>query len=205
MLNRDQALQKMEEWVKSQSLRNHCRAVEVAMRKCAHVYGTGITDEERFGLAGMCHDIDWEKFPAEHPKMAVEWLKAMNEPEIAAAVAAHGTAWGKPYDTVMARALVATDELCGLVVACAKVRPDGIRTLTPKSVLKKFKDSSFAANVDRSEIYSGLRILGVEIDPHVQVIIDALMPCAEELGIAGTNGAPGIPLPSNEPSSAQHT
>lgn len=184
-LTRDEAWQKLCEWTEADSLRKHARAVEVVMRAAAHRYGAGEADVERFGLAGLLHDADYERFPDEHPARIVAWLSERDEPELAHAVSAHYTGWGVPHDTPLDRALLACDELTGFVVACALVRPEGIATLKPKSVLKKLRDKAFAAKVERAEVRAGAELLSVELSEHVAFLIEALAPHADELGIAG--------------------
>ena len=117
------------------------------------------------------------------PKRIVDWLREQGEEEIAYAVSFHQTAWGLPPRTLMDRCLLACDELAGFIMACSLVRPEGIATLKPKSVRKKLKDKAFAAKVDRDIIHSSVESLGVDFDQHVQFVIDALKPHAEELGI----------------------
>ena len=185
-LTRDEAWEHLCSWTPSQALRNHARAVEVVMRAAAHRYGAGEADEQRWGLAGMLHDADYDQWPAEHPSRIVAWLQERGEPELAHAVSAHYTGWGVEHTSAMDRALVACDELTGFVGACALVRPEGISTLTPKSVKKKLKQKSFAAGVERSEVQAGLDLLGVELADHVQFVIEALRPHAEELGLMGS-------------------
>jgi predicted hydrolase (HD superfamily) len=187
-LTRDQAWEQLTEWTETSSLRKHARAVEVVMRRAAHRYGEGAADEERWGIAGMLHDADYEKWPEDHPVRAVAWIEEQGEPEIAHAVSAHYTKWGVPYETALDKALLACDELTGFIVACCLVRPDGVVTLKPKSVKKKLKDKHFAAKVERAEVHAGIELLGVELAEHVQFIIDALQPHAEELGITGAGG-----------------
>jgi len=182
-LTRDEAWAHLCAWTPTPALRNHARAVEVVMRAAAHRYGAGDDDVERFGLAGMLHDADYDRWPDEHPRRITAWLRERGEPEIAHAVSAHYTRWGVPHETVLDKALVACDELTGFVGACALVRPEGIATLTPKSVKKKLKQKSFAAGVEREEVAAGARLLGVELDEHVAFVIDALKPFAGELGL----------------------
>jgi predicted hydrolase (HD superfamily) len=155
------------------------------MRQAAHRYGRGDEDVERWGVAGMLHDADYERWPQEHPRRIVAWLEAEGEGEIAHAVSAHHTGWNVPYDTALDRALLACDELTGFIVACCLVRPEGVHTLTPKSVRKKLKDKAFAAKVDRHEVTAGAGLLEVDLVDHVQFVIDALKPHAEELEIGG--------------------
>lgn len=183
MLTREEAWQHLCDWTKTESLRKHARAVEVVMRKAAHKYGGGEGDEEKWAVAGLLHDADYEQWPEEHPNRTVAWLRERSEEEIAHAVSAHYTKWGVDYETELDKALLACDELTGFVVAACLVRPEGVATLTPKSVRKKLKDKAFAAKVDREEITKGAEMLGVDMSEHIQFVIDALKPHAEELGI----------------------
>ena len=182
-LNRDEAWEHLCEWTETEALRKHARAVEVVMRRAAHTYGDG-ADEERWGIAGMLHDADYEKWPEEHPHRIVAWLRERGEEDLAHAISAHYTKWGVPYESALDKALLACDELTGFVGACCLVRPDGIASLQPKSVKKKLKDKSFAAKVERSEVTAGAELLGVELGEHIQFVIDALKPHADELGLA---------------------
>ena len=184
-LTREQAWTKLCEWTKTDALRKHARAVEIVMRAAAHRYGDGAGDEERFGIAGMLHDADYEAWPEEHPKRIVAWLRELGEEEIAHAVSAHYTKWNVPYESKLDRTLLACDELTGFVGACCLVRPDGIASLEPKSVLKKLKDKSFAAKVERAEVSAGAELLGVDLAAHVEFVISALRPHAREIGLQG--------------------
>ena len=183
MLTRELACQHLCDWTKTDSLRKHARAVEIVMQKAAHKYGDGEVDEEKWGVAGMLHDADYEQWPEEHPNRTVAWLREQGEEEIAHAVSAHYTKWGVPYETQLDKALLACDELTGFIIAACLVRPEGVTTLAPKSVRKKLKDKAFAAKVDREEINKGVELLGVEMAEHIQFIVDALKPHADELGI----------------------
>lgn len=153
------------------------------MRQAAHRYGAGTADEEKWAVAGLLHDADYEQWPEEHPKRTVAWLREQGEDEIAHAVSAHYTKWGVAYETLLDKALLACDELTGFVIAACLVRPEGVATLKPKSVRKKLKDKAFAAKVDREEIAKGVELLGADPSEHIQFIIDSLKPHAEELGI----------------------
>lgn len=182
-LTRDEAWTHLCEWTETDSLRKHARAVEVVMRQAAHRYGAGAGDEETWGIAGMLHDADYEKWPETHPHKIVAWLREREEASIAHAVSAHFTQWNVPYESPLDKSLLACDELTGFIVACCLVRPEGVHTLAPKSVKKKLKDKAFAAKVDRFEVNSGMDILGADPTEHIQFIIDALKPHAHELGI----------------------
>ena len=184
MLTRDEAWAHLCSWTETDALRNHARAVEIVMRAAAHRYGNGASDEEAFGLAGMLHDADYEKWPEEHPKKIVAWLVDRDLPTVAHAVSAHYTKWGVPYDTMLDKALLACDELTGFVGACARVRPDGLTSLESKSVIKKLKDKGFAAKVERSEVNAGAELLGAPLEEHITFVIEALRPHAAEIGLA---------------------
>ena len=188
-LTREEAWQHLCEWTKTQSLRKHARAVEIVMRQAAHRYGEGSADEEHWGLAGLLHDADYEQWAEDHPKHIVAWLRERGEEELAYAISAHYTKWNVPYESQLDRSLLACDELTGFVVASCLVRPEGVSTIAPKSVRKKLKDKAFAAKVERAEITAGAELLGVELSDHIQFIIDALKPHAEELGIGGKGAA----------------
>jgi predicted hydrolase (HD superfamily) len=192
-LDRETAWAQLCEWTKTDALRKHARAVEVVMRAAAHRYGAGASDEERFGIAGMLHDADYEAWPEDHPKRIVAWLREQGEEAIAHAVSAHYTKWNVPYESALDKALLACDELTGFVGACCFVRPDGIASLEPKSVIKKLKDKGFAAKVERAEVTAGAEMLGVELSDHIAFVIEALRPHAAELGLQGRAAAPAQP------------
>ena len=183
-LNREEAWEHLCDWTPSKALRGHARAVEVVMRSAAGVYGDG-ADPEQWGNTGMLHDADYDQWPEEHPHRIVAWLRDRGENDMAHAISAHYTKWGVAYESQLDKALLACDELTGFIVACSLVRPEGVLTLTPKSVKKKLKDKSFAAKVERDEVHAGVEQLGADLTEHIQFIIDALKPHAEELGIAG--------------------
>ena len=185
-LTRDEAWAHLCEWTETESLRKHARAVEAVMRAAAHRYGAGEADVEAWGMAGMLHDADYEKWPEEHPHRIVAWLRERGEEPIAHAVSAHYTQWGVPHDSQLDKALLACDELTGFVGACCLVRPGGITTLAPKSVKKKLKDKGFAAKVERTEVTAGAELLGVDLTEHIQFVIDALKPHGEDLGLLGS-------------------
>jgi predicted hydrolase (HD superfamily) len=184
MLTHDQALEQLRAWTANPSLLGHARAVEIVMRAAASKYGEN-ADPDVWAITGLLHDADYDQWPEEHPQRIVEWLRGQGEEEMAYAVSFHQTKWNLPPKTQMDKALLACDELAGFVVACCLVRPEGIATLEPKSVKKKLKDKAFAAKVDREVIKTSVELLGVNFDEHVQFVIDAMKPHAEELGIGG--------------------
>ena len=184
--SREEAWSLLSEWVQSESLRRHCLAVEAAMRAAAREQGE---DEELWGVTGLLHDMDYERHPdleTGHPRVALAELERLGyPPELVRAVASHADFLGVSRETPMEKTLYAVDELSGFILACAYVRPEGIHGLTPKSVKKKLKQPSFAAAVNRDEVYRGADELGVDFDEHVRFVIAALEPHAEALGIDG--------------------
>jgi putative nucleotidyltransferase with HDIG domain len=179
----------------SDSLRKHMLAVEGAMRAYAAHYGE---DVELWGLAGLMHDFDYERFPnethspdQEHPAEGVRVLRGLGYPEpVLQAILGHALYSGVPRDTLMAKALFAVDEMCGLVTACALVRPSkSVNDLEASSVKKKMKDKAFARGVSREDIAIGLQELGVELDAHIDFIIRAMRDRAGLLGLAGVSPA----------------
>ena len=185
---RDEAWQLVCEWTESDSLRKHMLAVETAVRAYARKLGA---DEETWGIAGLVHDLDYERYPdleTGHPRMAIEELRRRDYPdEIVHAVQAHADFLGVPRETLLDKALFACDELAGFISACAYVRPEGIHGMKTKSVKKKLKQPSFAAGVHREDVYKGAEELepetGMDFDQHVQFVIDALAERAGELGL----------------------
>jgi predicted hydrolase (HD superfamily) len=184
VLTRDDAWSLLCEWTPSPKLRVHARAVELVMRDLAARLEQ---DQERFGLAGMLHDADYDQWPEEHPKRIVGWLRDRGEEDLAHAISAHYTRWGVPYESLLDKALLASDEITGFCMACALVRPDRTATLEPRSVKKKLKDKTFAAGVDRFEVAEGLRMLmeaaGGTEDGHLARILAVLHAHREELGL----------------------
>lgn len=183
---REDFVRQLESWTDSESLRKHCRSVEIVMHAAAQQYGGPADDPHVWAMTGLIHDADYERWPDEHPRRIVDWLNEQAEPEIAYAVSVHQTLWKLPPKSKLDQALLACDELTGFVIACCLIRPDGILSLEPKSVEKRLKTPSFAAKVDRQIIHDSVAQLGVSLRDHIQFVIDALKPHAAELGIAGT-------------------
>jgi putative nucleotidyltransferase with HDIG domain len=173
------------EWISSDSLRKHVLGVEAAMRAYAREGGE---DEELWGITGLVHDLDYERYPdleTGHPRHALKELEARGYPgEVIDAVAGHAEFLGVPRETPLAKTLYGVDELSGFIAACALVRPTGVEGMTPKSVRKKLKQPSFAAKVDRDQIRRGIDELGVDENEHIQLVIDAMAERADELGLA---------------------
>ncbi|HRK55298.1 MAG TPA: HD domain-containing protein [Cyclobacteriaceae bacterium] len=179
-MDRTEARAILESMTSSPSLLRHMRTIELVMEAYAKKYNE---DENEWAIAGLLHDADYEAFPEKHPAIIVEKLNELGETKIAHAISAHYTKWNVPYDTLLDKALLACDELTGFIVACCQVRPEGVATLEPKSVIKKLKDKGFAAKVERDEVYKGVELLGVDLKEHIAFIIDVLRQNQEELGI----------------------
>jgi putative nucleotidyltransferase with HDIG domain len=197
--SRSDALTLMESWTASESLRKHMLSVEAAMRAYAKRNGE---DVERWGIAGLMHDFDYERFPnaaqaadSEHPAEGVRHLRSLGYPDdVCDAIMGHAAYTGVARETAMAKTLFAVDELTGLITACALVKPS--RSLTDvdiRGVRKKMKDKAFARGVNREDITSGAEALGVELDEHIAIVLEAMRAIANELGLAGTT----VPVGTN--------
>ncbi|HUL49247.1 MAG TPA: HD domain-containing protein [Gemmatimonadales bacterium] len=188
-MTRDEAFALMTEHTASPGLRQHMLAVEAAMRAYAQQLGE---DQETWGIAGLLHDYDYERYPnaahsptEEHPSWGVRELRARGVAEpVCRAILGHASYTGVPRDTSLARALYAVDELCGFLVACALVRPSkSLADLEVASVKKKLKDKAFARGVNRDEVRLGAEELGVPLDDHIAFVIQALRPVEASLGL----------------------
>jgi len=188
-MNRTEALHLMHEHTQSPSLRQHMLAVEAAMRAYAEQDGE---DPETWGIVGLLHDFDYEKFPNHehsptegHPAWGVRLLRDKGVPEpLCRAILGHGNYTGVPRDTKMAQTLFAVDELCGFLVACALVRPSrSFADLEVSSVKKKLKDKAFARGVNRDDVNQGAAEIAVPLEEHVAFVIQALRPAESDLGL----------------------
>jgi predicted hydrolase (HD superfamily) len=181
----EQARELMHQWISNPALRVHMECVAACMGAYAQQSDPG--QAERWRVCGLLHDMDWEKHPTreEHPFVAVKLLRERGDvdEEILQAILGHAEYSGTPRTTPMARTLFAVDELAGFIVACAKVRPDGVATLEPRSVKKKLKAREFAAAVSRDDIATGIAELGVDETQHIQTCIDAIRGERERLGV----------------------
>ena len=189
-LDREQAWNLVCEWTASESLRRHMLAVEAAMRAYAGKLGG---DVETWGLVGLLHDLDYERHPdlaTGHPRVALAELEKLGfSEEVRRAIASHADFLGVSRDSEMEKALFAVDELCGFLMACAYVRPQGIHGMTPKSVKKKMKTPAFAAAINREELREGAEKLGVDFDEHLAFVIAALEERSGELALDGSEPA----------------
>jgi putative nucleotidyltransferase with HDIG domain len=182
-VTRDRAWDTLTRYTKSEALLRHALAVEAAVRAYARKLGG---DEELWSATALLHDFDYEIHPTldKHPQDGAAILREEGYPEeLIEGVLSHAEHLAMPRDTDLKKTLFACDELAGFIHACGLVRPDGIETLTPKSVKKKLKQPSFAAGVHRDEVYAGAELLGVDFDDHVQTVTDAMKPISKELGL----------------------
>ena len=199
--SRADALALVHEYTRSDSLRKHMLAVETAMRAYARKLGE---EEERWGLTGLVHDFDYERFPneahsptEEHPAEGVRILRSHGWPEdILEAIMGHAQYSGVPRATTMAKALFAVDELTGLVTATALVRPSkSVHEVDARSVRKKMKDKAFARGVSREDVVQGAAELGVDLDEHIAFVVAAMQSNADALGLAGVPAVPAADAP----------
>jgi putative nucleotidyltransferase with HDIG domain len=190
--SRDDTLALMREYTASESLRKHMLAVEAAMRAYARKFGE---DEERWGITGLIHDFDYERFPnnahsptEEHPSEGVRVLRAKGYPEeILEAILGHAHYTNTPRESMMAKTLFAVDELTGLITATALVRPTkSVHEVDAKSVRKKMKDKAFARGVSREDVVNGAAELGVDLDEHIAFVIAAMQARSADLGLSGS-------------------
>lgn len=191
-MTRDEALALMHEYTANEALRRHMYAVEIAMRAMAGRYGG---DPEYWGIVGLLHDFDYERFPndarsatAEHPAEGVRLLAARGFPEDGRdAILGHAAYTGVARTTPLAKALFAVDELAGFLVACALVRPSrSLVDLEVASVKKKLRDKAFARGVSREDVHTSIEELGVPLDEHVQFVLEALRPHERVLGLGAS-------------------
>lgn len=194
--SRADALALLHEWTASESLRKHMLAVEAAMRAYAVRFGE---DAELWGLAGLIHDFDYERFPnnsqgadVEHPAEGVRHLRRLGWPEaVCEAVLGHAHYTGVPRVTLMAKALFACDELTGLITASALVKPSrAVADVDVSGVRKKMKDKAFARGVSREDVIQGAEALGIPLDEHIGVVLGAMQASAATLGLAGASAEP---------------
>jgi len=179
----EEARSLMHEWTESDALRAHMECVAACMGAYAEKFEPESRD--RWVVAGLLHDFDYEKHPTleQHPQEGVAWLRENTDldEDMLKTILAHAPHTGEPRDTLMKKTIFAVDELAGFIVACAKVRPNGISDMKAKSVVKKLKDKAFAAAVSREDINKGIEELGVDRSEHIQFCIDAIRAEADRL------------------------
>ena len=183
-MNRESVMEDLKEFVKTDVLMRHLLAVEAAMRSYARKFGE---DEERWGIAGLVHDFDWEIVPSveEHPDYGAAVLRDRGYPDdIIRAVLTHGEHNDMKRETLMEHTVFAVDELSGFIRAVTLVRPNkSLDEMTPRSVVRKMKDKAFARDINRDDIIRGAEELGVDFEDHVAFVIDSLKPIAANLGL----------------------
>ena len=188
MGQRDAAWCLLTEFTQSESLRKHALAVEACMRAYARKTGE---DEELWGLVGLIHDFDYEKYPSaeEHPYKGSEILRERGySEEVRRAIMSHAEYTGIARITPMEKTLFACDELAGFITACALVKPGkSLTEVEAKSVRKRMKDKAFARSVNRDDITTGIADLGLELEEHIAFCIEAMKSVATELGLDGKN------------------
>jgi putative nucleotidyltransferase with HDIG domain len=183
--DREAALALLHEWTESEALRRHAYAVEASVREYARRRGA---DVDAWGNVALLHDFDYERHPTldKHPQDGAPVLREKGYPEwFVHAVLSHAEHLQNDVkrESELEHVLFACDELSGFVHACGLVRPDGLSTIEPRSVRKKLKQKSFAAGVNRDDVTNGAAELGVDLDEHIQVVIEALRPISAELGL----------------------
>jgi putative nucleotidyltransferase with HDIG domain len=187
MINRESAWSLLCEYTQSESLRKHMMAVEACMKAYARKHGE---DENKWGITGLLHDFDYEKYPTpqEHPFVGNKILEERGYPEeIRRAILSHAEYSGVKRETPMEKTLFACDELAGFITATALVKPSkSLAEVDAKSIRKKMKDKAFARSVNRDDIVNGAADLGVDLDEHIAFCIEAMKQIAGELGLAGT-------------------
>ena len=186
MINRESAWGLLCEYTQSESLRKHMLAVEACMSAYARKFGE---DEEKWGLTGLLHDFDYEKYPTpqEHPFVGNKILEERGYPEeMRRAILSHADYSGVPRESMMEKTLFACDELAGFITATALVKPSkSLAEVDAKSIRKKMKDKAFARSVNRDDITKGAAEMGVDLDQHIAFCIEAMKAIANELGLAG--------------------
>ena len=187
MINRESAWSLLCEYTQSESLRKHMMAVEACMRAYARKHGE---DEEKWGITGLLHDFDYEKYPTpqEHPFVGNKILEERGYPEeVRRAILSHAEYSGVKRETPMEKTLFACDELAGFITATALVKPGkSLAEVDAKSIRKKMKDKAFARSVNRDDIINGAADLGVDLDQHIAFCIEAMKAIAGELGLGGS-------------------
>ena len=187
MIDRNAAWGLLTEFTQSESLRKHALSVEACLRAYARHYGE---DEETWGITGLLHDFDYEKFPTpeEHPFVGSKFLAERGYPElIRRAILSHANYSGVSRDSKLEKALFACDELAGLITAATLVKPTkNIADLDAGSVRRKMKDKAFAKTVSREDIISGAADMGVDLDQHITFCIEAMRSIAPQLGLDGS-------------------
>lgn len=184
MITREQAWEKLNQLIDNQNLIKHCLAVEAAMQTYAEVFNVEAEEKHKWAIAGLIHDADWQKYPDQHPKVIIEWLKeqAVDE-DLINAVDAHGFDFNIEAKSLMAQTLRAVDELTGLIVAVALVKDKKLANVNLDSVKNKWNKKDFAKGVKREDIEKGAAEIGVDLDRHIEIVLEAMQKKADTLGL----------------------
>lgn len=175
MIEKEESITLLNRYIENENLRHHCHMVAEAIRAYAESLDKSDEDQLRWWTAGLLHDLDWEKYPDEHPERAVEEILPEHgyDKEIIEAIRAHAPErTGKEPETELERYLFACDELSGFMHAVSLIRPNGFQDMKVKSVTKKLKDKSFAANVPREDIHKGADLIDKELREHISFLIE---------------------------------
>ena len=185
MLDREEAWKKVNELIDNPNLIKHCLAVEAAMSAYADYFKVSGEEKEKWQVAGLLHDADYDKYPDQHPQVILEWLeKQRADRDLVNAVASHGCDFAIQPKTLMAKVLRAVDELTGLIVAVALVRESKkLADVKVESVQKKWKNKGFAAGVNREDIEQGAKEIGVDLQEHISIVLQAMQGIADQLGL----------------------
>lgn len=169
-MTRNEAESLLATWIKNENLQLHCKMVAQAMEAYARKLGKDEAETQNWWLAGLLHDLDWEKQPDEHPNYALEQVFPETDlpDHVTGAIRAHAPErTGKEPETEIERYLFACDEISGFMHAVSLMRPDGFSGMKAKSVTKKLKDKRFAANVSREDIHKGARLIETDLADHI--------------------------------------
>jgi len=184
MLTEDQAMSKLKSMLDNPNLIKHCLAVQAAMLYYADYFE--VTPEEKilWGIAGLIHDADWEKYPDDHPQIIVKWLQDQNaSDEVINAVASHGFAWSEQPKSLMAHTIRAVDELTGLITAVALVKGRSLANVTVESVMKKIPETKFASGVNRQDIIDGAKEINLPLEVHISNVLKAMQSISDTLDL----------------------
>lgn len=185
MLTRKEAVQKLNGLMENKNLIKHCLAVEAAMLAYADYFGVSDSEKEKWSIAGLLHDADYEKYSDRHPQIIIDWLRERGAGgDLINAVEAHGFEFDVEPKTLMAKTLRAVDELTGLIVAVALVRPSKkLSDVTVESVRKKWGDKAFARGVKREDIEKGAEEIKVPLEKHIEIVLAAMQGISGQLGL----------------------
>ena len=182
MISEPQALAQLTSMLDNPNLIKHCLAVQAAMLHYAQHFQIPPSEQIEWGIAGLLHDADWEKFPDQHPQVIIQWLKDQNASStLINAVASHGFQFSEPPQSLMAHTIRAVDELTGLITAVALVKGRSLANVTAESVMKKFPETKFASGVNRQDIIQGAQEINMTLQEHIQHVLTAMQQISAKL------------------------